>query len=211
MKSAILLAAVLVGCTANGALINNLSTAFNSVGPLVGHSGWAANGFQTRAGDSYALDSVVLRLNRNISGTVHVYIAANAANNAPGAILGSFGDLTVGSYADYTFLPQSSLILAPQTKYWVVVSPATSSVESFWTGLGTYTQSQADWIGAMTSSDAGSSWGSLANVRPGMEINASPVPEPAAAGLCAVAFVIVCCALDCWRRKARIQPDSRGC
>jgi hypothetical protein len=169
---------------------------------------WLAGGFRTgtNAG-GYLLDSVQLAM-ADASGspssfTVMLYSFVTDTGFHPGSSLatlnGSSNPSTAGIF-DYS--PALSLLLSPNTGYFVVLTAGTTVADGAyqWNVMNTTSYDASDgWIGsvALISYDNGSGWLPLPTY-PNMDfsqfaINVTAVPEPGILGLFALGGLFLVC------------------
>ncbi|MEA5535643.1 PEP-CTERM sorting domain-containing protein [Crocosphaera sp. XPORK-15E] len=151
-----------------------------------------ANRFTTGSGPGWQLDSVVLNLGRfsgatgSATGNIDVYLASDN-NVAPGAVLTLFPSVAPTTpTGTFTLTPQTPIVLAPNTSYWLVTS---ANVDDAYIWNFTEDVSQTGLPGwtifdtAFAGYPAGS-WTPLIlppNASPAptlFQVNATAVPEP---------------------------------
>jgi hypothetical protein len=167
---------------------------------IVTSSNFRAHGFVV-GGTNRVLQSIALGLESDVSISARVQIFADSSGSPTGSALGTATEqVTISSATLYTFA-FPNLLLDESSTYWAVVS-ALSAGNLSWSYNaaaavpGPQNGSGYTFVGTLTSSNAGSSWGGLStsgfNTYPAMSISA--VPEPStyvlaatALGLCGIA------------------------
>lgn len=171
--------------TANAAtLVSNIAEPTSATTAIPTAAGWAAQSFATDA-NSYTLTSVgIVAGNYNGLGDIVAELRAGTINSI-GATLGSFTvpAVTVGSPAALTLTtsPSTTFSLAPSTYYWLVLG-TTGGAEFGWDYAIGNNQTGPGSLGNYAySPDNGLSWGQFNSDNPyRIEVNAAPVPLPAA-------------------------------
>ncbi|TWU29047.1 choice-of-anchor R domain-containing protein [Novipirellula artificiosorum] len=171
-----------------------------------------ANRFATGSGPGWHLDSVVLNLGLfagSPTGDIEIYLAADNGG-LPGGLLTDFPSASPTSSLEITMLtPQTPIVLAPSTAYWLVAS-ADVADQYIWnftedfsqTGLSGWLIGDTSWGGY----PAGS-WTPLI-LPPGatpaptlFQVNASAVPEPSTTAMFGIGMALV--GLGMFRRNRR--------
>lgn len=180
----------------------------------VGSDSWIAQSFVTGTNPGgYMLDSVQLLMNA-ASGSpsgFRVLIYSSPGNGAPGSGLGSLGGSDPGTGGLFTYAA-SGLSLSPSTFYFVAVTAETPVAQASynWSSVANGFASGDEWsikVSYYSSADGSSwTWHPRENVFQ-LSINATPVPEPGALGLLALAGLMVG-----WRscRKSATHKTKRA-
>lgn len=157
-------------------LVGNLPINDLNTSDAISVSSRYAVGFTTGA-TAQTLDNIKLDLTLS-SGTAGLDIRLGNSTTPSGSAFNSFGFPSI-SGSTYTFAPLSSFTLGAATTYWLVVNG---------TGTGTwlgntpnqgYTTTGASYLSTRYSSDGGVNWSLFpSGGNPGLEINATAVPEP---------------------------------
>jgi hypothetical protein len=131
----------------------------------------------------------------NPSGfTVMLYTDNGVAGPHPGSSLATLSGSTNPSTAGiYAYTPDSSLILSPNTIYFMVLTAGTAVANGAyeWSYTGTYSYNPSgNWAaGQVLVSSGGNSWnlpGAYPNDYPEYAITAEPIPEPGVLSLFAL-------------------------
>lgn len=178
-------------------LVNNLATSSDGT-DRIGNVLWQADSFQTD-NRAYTLTAATLKLSSISGGVVTVDLYSNTGVNKPGSPLVTLGTSNplATTLADIHFTPVGTLVLQPNTVYWVVAHSPTSAdwgatASTAFTGAGFIPPSFA----FAASSNAGSTWTTqpLANGPNQFRVQGN-TPEPGTfafvtglgfAGLCAL-------------------------
>jgi hypothetical protein len=180
-----------VAHTANAMLIyNNLGSSQDGSDPLYG-SGPLADSFSTGAtgGPLAGVQLLLSSLSTAFSGTLQVRLLTDAGTS-PGATLSSLGSLSFASvstsqFAAYNFTPSSTVLLAPNTRYWIeLLGASPNAIQWSWsddlsaTGVsGQYSYSSAFGVNANSAAF-------------GPYQLAVTIPEPGSLALIALALAI---------------------
>jgi len=180
------------------------SLGFSAIPPTTGY----AVGFQIDAGSDLALSTVTITARAVNNTSPFVLQIFTDAGGIPGSADPGFSissaPIGTGALADYAFLG-SGTFLAGST-YWLVAS-TTDSGDYEWGNRGTYTPNGATFSGTYVFFD--SAWVDV-GFPLSMQLDASPVPEPAQSGMVAALFLVACSMTHIIRRRAAsIASTSR--
>ena len=197
-------------CSQAATLSDNLN-ATTDYTELINGSTFITAGFQTDH-SSYTLTAVTALMQQDAPGTLSLGLYSNAApslandlGSQPGTLVGSL--TSPGSYptalSQVTF-GSNSLLLSPDTTYWLVMSAPTSGTYE-WAYAGDNTGSGVGFYPSWgVSTDAGRSW-YTSDLQPmQMSITADPVsntPEPGVASLVFVGLALV--GVKRWKGSSR--------
>ena len=184
----LLLSFMLLGLNARAAvIISDLGVATNNTFPSVTGNQQRGVVF-TMGSTAYSVDSVILRLAiYDTPGDVALLGFFEDGGSAPGAQVGNYliAPLSLGGTSfDYSFLPNGSLLLQPNTKYWMILDhPDGDPTSISWASsspIVTPTGAGATHNSFTASANNGASYGN-----PGIaytfQINGTAVPEPSRA------------------------------
>lgn len=189
------LLAVLVSSTSRAdILVSNLDEPFRADTPIANPQYWAAQSFFTDA-SSYSLESIAAIVG-NGSGAPLIVAELRAATGmsgdidmSAGGLLGTFFAPDVsGPTSARTFIPNSSITLAPSTQYWFVLGSDNAGTFD-WSYANTNFFSGPGFLGSYAdSSDAGATWNYGQLFPYFMQVNTAAVPEPTLLPLLGVAL-----------------------
>jgi hypothetical protein len=206
------------GAQAQGTIyLSNLGQ--TSIGSLaVGNDSWQAAAFNTGFNiGGYALDSVQLALTAAVgdpnSFAVLLYSSTPpGVRHSPGNSLGTLnGSLNPAAGGVFTYTPASSLILSPNTAYFIVLtagipvangayewSYASAGPNSFYNPIGGWNAPPVDIGIDNYQSSNGSTWNLSSSGFLQFAISATPVPEPDVLSLLGLGGAALL-----WRRQAK--------
>lgn len=199
------LAAVLAVSAIAAAQAEPVIIVTNYTGPVRGAAGisfgeakWEAMGFRTGPLGTYTVTDVKMRFKATTPGLLSVDIYDSAALK-PNASVGAFISQEVGVESDYVFTPRDSILLSPDTLYWVVFRPLSGTDFRYFErdpSSGKYSFDEifdsdtgaTAYVGA-SSFDFGSTWW-IHSALDALELRGelTAVPEPSSLALIGVAF-----------------------
>ena len=200
--AAILLATFSLSTVAKAAiLLDNLGGTLNN-SALITPDNRAAVGFTVTSIQNGDWTFTVHAASTEPNGDTLVLQLVSDSSGNPGTtpVFGLSGGFTSddGIYNVYTFSGNGQL--NPSTTYWLVASTSSGIDEYDWVSRGTYTESGATFQAVQLHD--GNAWadgGTL--VKPALQIDVTPVPEPAQTGAIAALFLIACSLAHTYRRR----------
>ena len=170
--------------------------------PSVGSDSWLAAGFDTgNNADGYLLDSIALGM-ANAAGnpsdfTIMIYANKGGVSISPGSNLGTLtGSLSPVNAGTYTYTPDSSLILSPNTIYFIVLTAGTAVANGAYEwSESAYPPSINDWgagNGVLNSNNGIPGWSPTPYLGIAQfAITATAIPEPSPAFLLLLGSVVL--------------------
>jgi hypothetical protein len=147
------------------------------------------------------LDTITMRLSGSGLVGFYLYNSTSGPNALPDEELAAFGSVQLPGGLQTPTLDGGDFLLEADTYYWIVFvaddfnMPAWSYTNSAGTGEG-FVFGRAVYFGSTPTWEPINSTSAFK-----MQISTVPVPEPAAAGLCALAGAVLC-----FRRRAPARP-----
>jgi hypothetical protein len=171
----------------------------------VGSDSWIAGGISTgNNADGYSLDSVQLTMtdaSGNPSGfTAMIYGAADIHGGIfPASSLRTLGgSLNPATGGIFTYTPVSSLTLAPNTDYFIVLTAGTAGAyEWSFTHSSVFNPGDAWVLSISLGSSDGSNWNFMSGDFAQFALNATAVPEPSSSWL-----LLLCSGIFIYARRA---------
>lgn len=169
-------------------LLSNLSEAFPGGGTIAINEGaYYAFAFTTgSASQGYHLNAVTLALWVDPSHTAPITVAIHGSSPFPdgnGITLQS-SDGSTGYDVPVSYSPTATLVLAPQTEYWIVLGGTLDGAQFFPTSMTGFTSSDG-WIKhhSLASSWDGVNWSNPDFFTGRYAVDATVVPEPSMGAL----------------------------